>query len=198
MQKPLYDYDIYPKVVLEGKGTDIHIRPMSPALAFEQDRDYEIEILPTTGSLEGTDQAYPRIAVHPRDGVLSFFWAFEGEQEYFIRLHRTDRDRPFLCECQLSVYSVKPDLFGRRPYRGDFHVHTTCSDGREVRPSWRRCTVKRDLISWRSRIMACGSPRKRLWMPMRESPSICSFFMAKRFTRLEIIFISSTSAAAFL
>ena len=33
MQKPLYDYDIYPKVVLAGKGTDIHIRPMSPALA---------------------------------------------------------------------------------------------------------------------------------------------------------------------
>ena len=25
MQKPLYDYDINPKVVLEGKGTDIHI-----------------------------------------------------------------------------------------------------------------------------------------------------------------------------
>ena len=54
MQKPLYDYDIYPKVVLAGKGTDIHIRPMSPALAFGQDQDYEIEILPTTESLEGT------------------------------------------------------------------------------------------------------------------------------------------------
>jgi hypothetical protein len=132
MQKPLYDYDIYPKVVLAGKGTDIHIRPMSPALAFTQDQDYEIEILPTTESLEGTGKAYPRVCVHPKDGVLSFFWAFEGEQEHFIRLHRTDRDRPFLCECQLSVYSVKQDLFTRRPYRGDFHVHTTCSDGREA------------------------------------------------------------------
>ena len=29
------------------------------------------------------------------------------------------------------VYSLAPDLLALRPLRGDFHMHSTCSDGKQ-------------------------------------------------------------------
>jgi hypothetical protein len=33
---------------------------------------------------------------------------------------------------RLHFYVASPDLYGRRPLRGDFHIHTTYSDGRQL------------------------------------------------------------------
>ena len=62
-------------------------------------------------------------------GCLSFEHTFTGEQEHSIRLHRGEETAPFL---RTSVYSLEEDLFRRRPYLGDFHLHSCYSDGVET------------------------------------------------------------------
>ena len=52
---------------------------------------------------------------------------FHGEQEHLIFIEKPD-GTPIL---DFNVYSLKPDLYRLRPFKGDFHIHTTGSDGQE-------------------------------------------------------------------
>ena len=61
-----------------------------------------------------------------KDGRLQFSYAAKYEGEYFIRLHQNGMQ-----VAQLYVYALHEDLACRYPLRGDFHVHTSCSDGQE-------------------------------------------------------------------
>lgn len=58
--------------------------------------------------------------------TLRFTYNAEEECEYYVRLYQGDT-----MVSQLHVYAVAHDLACRYPLRGDFHVHTTGSDGRE-------------------------------------------------------------------
>ena len=57
---------------------------------------------------------------------LRFTYTAEKESEYYIRLYQ---DEQLLA--QLYVYALEQDLACRYPLRGDFHIHTTRSDGKE-------------------------------------------------------------------
>ncbi len=129
MKNELYFYDIYPKVLLTEKKTAIHIKPLSAHVAF-LDCEYTIKIFPMTYDIYS--QTKPQIKSYtatPKNGLLVFEHAFEGEQEHSIRIFKSnDLDKIIV---SLSVYSVKEDLYCRYPYMGDFHVHTCFSDGIE-------------------------------------------------------------------
>lgn len=70
------------------------------------------------------------VVVYPmEDGSLEFTHTFAGEQEYkLVIMEPGNEERELL---RLSIYSLLPDLYGRRAYRGDLHVHSYYSDGRE-------------------------------------------------------------------
>ena len=61
-----------------------------------------------------------------KDGKLQFSYAASREGEYFIRLYQNGTQ-----VAQLYVYALEEDLACRYPLRGDFHVHTSGSDGQE-------------------------------------------------------------------
>lgn len=125
----LYFYDIYPKIVREDKMTPITIRTKSSHVAFQENEDYIVRIYPMTADMYSDSR--PPVTEYPvkaLDGTIRFSHAFVGEQEHMVRIFRKGEDQWFV---QLSVYSLKEDLFGRYPYRGDFHVHTCRSDGKE-------------------------------------------------------------------
>ena len=55
---------------------------------------------------------------------------FEGEQEHVLFVEEIwGKNRRSVGEFRL--YSAQPDLFGRKPYKGDIHMHSHRSDGRE-------------------------------------------------------------------
>ncbi|MGN0994678.1 MAG: PHP domain-containing protein, partial [Butyricicoccus sp.] len=59
---------------------------------------------------------------------LSFAYDFGEEQEYGVKIFRGGRGQKIL---ETSVYALEDDLFGCKPLLGDFHVHTTYSDGKQ-------------------------------------------------------------------
>lgn len=130
MKTELYYYDIYPKVVQEGKKTNIYITALSSHAKFAES-EYVIKVIPYTSDIYSkTKKGIATITVKSLDGLLSFEHAFDGEQQQSIRIFKTaDLDKPI---ATLSVYSVKEDLYKKRPYLGDFHLHSTYSDGCEA------------------------------------------------------------------
>jgi len=125
----LRNYDIFPKVVPAGKTSEITIKPLGWHAAFTRER-YTLSICPLD---EGNPAQFPgrpnkfEYEVSPdADGCVRFSFEFFGEQQHFVRLIAKD------FRLQLSVYSVFEDLAGRYPFRGDLHLHSRRSDGRQA------------------------------------------------------------------
>ena len=132
MKSELYDYDIYPKVVISNEINTVSIQPLGDHRKFKKDHEYTIKIYKVD---ESNPSVYPErsgrytlTAKPDNDGILRFEIALEGEGEYFINLHEDPDSRRFLT---LSMYSLEADMKGRIPLRGDLHMHTCRSDGRE-------------------------------------------------------------------
>lgn len=60
------------------------------------------------------------------DGTLNFTHTAPKEGEYFIRISQDEKQ-----VVQLYVYALAEDLACRYPLRGDFHLHTSGSDGQQ-------------------------------------------------------------------
>ncbi len=128
----LYNFDVFPKVFVKGKEAEIHIRPLGGRQIFEPGKAYDIFICALD---DGEAAIYPTgdyrylSAVCDEEGGFTFKHTFEKEQMYFIRFVKDKNpDKDIL---QLAVYCVDEDLAGRYPLRGDLHMHTIGSDGRQ-------------------------------------------------------------------
>ncbi len=132
----LHYYDLFPKMVKSHNTSRLVISPRGSHVAFSSDECYTVVVLPLIGShedLEANDAPpeivdYDRVTPTLEDGKLVFSYPFGDEQEYYIRLYNSNNKQLM----QLSVYALDEDLFALRPYRGDLHVHTCFSDGREA------------------------------------------------------------------
>jgi hypothetical protein len=67
------------------------------------------------------------LRISPQYGDLHVPCQFAGEQEYLLVV-RTELDEPV---AEFRLYALEDDLFLRRPYKGDTHMHTYYSDGKE-------------------------------------------------------------------
>ena len=128
MKNELLFYDIYPKVVPEGVPVRITIAPRTAHCRFAA-QAYRVRAIPMTMEMKGGASAAAQEAVlTPQDGRLVLHMAFGGEQEHSIRVYDETGES---CLCKLAIYSLRPDLLAAQPLLGDFHVHTTHSDGLE-------------------------------------------------------------------
>ena len=65
-----------------------------------------------------------------------------AEGEYTIYLEQQKPDGAWAEVLTFVVYALREDLFRLRPYRGDFHMHSNRSDGRET-PEYVAATCRR-------------------------------------------------------
>lgn len=139
MRKELYLYDVYPKIFPVGKKSRVHLHPLSPQTAFSETQ-YDVQVCPV--SEENYAFGPPAVtAVDVQDGELVFDYEFMTEQEYLIRVFKkgetktgipTTMNPPDIKDIvTMPVYALNDDLFERRPLVGDFHLHTTGSDGKD-------------------------------------------------------------------
>ena len=133
MKPVLYNYDIFPKVFLENTKKLITIKPLGYHAAFTADKEYTIKVCKLS---ESNPNRYPErggkytFTVKPdEDGCLRFECAVEGEGEFFVNLYEEPDAKPYVT---LSIYALAEDMKGRIPFRGDLHMHTRRSDGREA------------------------------------------------------------------
>ncbi|MDP3176964.1 MAG: hypothetical protein Q8M76_03600 [Spirochaetaceae bacterium] len=130
MKTELQNYSIFPKVVPAGRSVRIRIAPRGAHAAFDPEAEYLLRFMPLQENVEPLGlEAYPSAVLRSEGGELSFERAFVGEQEHYVRIYRLP-DRK-VETVQLSLYSLPPDLYERRPLRGDTHAHSSYSDGKE-------------------------------------------------------------------
>ncbi len=134
MKTELYNYDIYPKVMLAGKSTEITIKPMGFHAGFTAGQRYTLTI---SAAEQGASYHYPdwasliTLELTPEsDGCLRFTYDFPTEQRYIVTLTAGKSERE--TRIQLDLYALAADMAGRIPLRGDLHMHTCRSDGREA------------------------------------------------------------------
>lgn len=132
MKQHLYYFDIYPKVFVVEREQVITVRPISDKRAFSSG-EYRISVM----SLDlGSPHHYPdnRFDIDltlAEDGYLSFKYSAATEGEYRVRIFKKNGDEYERLVRDLSFYALGEDLAERIPLRGDFHMHTCRSDGRE-------------------------------------------------------------------
>ncbi len=127
----LRDYDVFPLVFSVGKEVTVHIKPTGCDEEFTPNKEYFAEISAISG---GSPHQHPSSAnfkkfpvVCNAEGGFDITYTYPTEQQYFIRIFDGNKKIKVF-----PVYAVDKDLQGRYPLRGDLHIHTTFSDGRQT------------------------------------------------------------------
>lgn len=129
MKTELYKYSITPGIIKTNEPAAIKISALEPQLAFADDTVYRVEVWGMARLPWGNFKQVNNIfKLNGKNGVLEFRYTFEAEEEYSVRVFYEKDGKKAL---QLSVYAVREDLYALRPLKGDFHVHSCRSDGKE-------------------------------------------------------------------
>ncbi|NLJ66580.1 MAG: hypothetical protein GX340_04610 [Clostridiales bacterium] len=125
-------FNIFPRIVVEGKESVIRVEPLYRHKRVRKDARYELVHSPmeSRGFYETGDHKRVKEITSSGDH-LEFSLVFEAEQEHRIEI-REILDGEQRTYCKFSIYSLKGDLYTLRPYKGDLHMHSSCSDGREA------------------------------------------------------------------
>lgn len=133
-------YDVFPKIVPAEKVSEIRIRPRFEQATFPKAELLDVYNVPVDGYYpDGSHRNYvwnettrQPLEWYLEDGVLVVKAVFVGEQEHIVTAEITDEKNPNVKTIrEFRLYSVKEDLYALRPFKGDFHIHSTRSDGKE-------------------------------------------------------------------
>lgn len=132
-------YDVSPRVVPANRTSEICIRPRFKHAQFKREKFKQEQIvkvlhLPFDGlNQDGVyvNRTAEEAEWHMDGETLVLRAAFRGEQEHSILVYCKAEGKDEFVRCGFRIYSVEPDLYEMRPYRGNFHIHTTGSDGKE-------------------------------------------------------------------
>ena len=124
-------YDIAPKVVLAGARTTVVIRPKFDHVGFDGEKTYQATLSPAEFFVAAQgDARLLEVELDPADGCIKLTYLFSEEQEYVLELLDASGKEPAVI-LRALLYAVREDLYGRRPYKGDLHIHSFRSDGKE-------------------------------------------------------------------
>jgi len=122
-----HEFRIFPIIIPADKHTEIVIKPRDEQNYFKHNTKYEIKC---AGMEEiGSPSGYT-IKPTVTENEIRFKSSFPGEQEHVIFLNEVHKDKHLTLE-EFRVYSLSKDLFELNPYKGDFHIHSNRSDGKD-------------------------------------------------------------------
>lgn len=124
-------FDVTPVVVRGDTTAEIAIRPLHAHVALQDGVSYEVTYYPCEEFSQRSGWPAKNKPEVRRDGsALVVKQFFEGEQEHVLIVEAVEgQNRRRLGE--FRIYSTGPDLAGRLPMKGDMHMHSSHSDGRE-------------------------------------------------------------------
>lgn len=131
MKPELSAFDVFPRVVRAGHETEITIRPLFEQAHFQPPYPFRIVIYPAGGQPGEAIVPAPQVLIPDwqSDG-LHLQYAFNREQEYILVLENTS-GQPRARSYEFRFFALAEDLFVRRPWKGDLHMHSLRSDGVE-------------------------------------------------------------------
>jgi hypothetical protein len=128
VKKELRYYDLFPTIVRANSRQIVTLRPHFDHARFAAGQNLTVTLRPAEGyaGQTGISVDEPLAAALADDGALVIPCAFEREGEYILII-----ERPDLPPLSFRLYALDADLFNRKPYRGDLHMHSSRSDGKE-------------------------------------------------------------------
>lgn len=124
-------FDVYPKIVPANSSVLITIRDRYGQSFLRDDKEYEMKYFPLERFSQTGEYKYQEAKIlKPHNGTLKIQQFFTGEQEHIIEICEKGNEK-HAHRWQFRIYSLEPDLFCRKPYKGDMHMHTHYSDGYE-------------------------------------------------------------------
>ena len=135
-------YRVTPMIVPAEQESEIRITPLFSHARFTSDREKLVVLFyPWDGRFsENSPRGYSWIKEDPENVLHNWYLDedtlvikafFSGEQEFNIVILEKNDAAVVVKKSCFHLYSLKEDLYKLRPYRGNFHIHTNCSDGRE-------------------------------------------------------------------
>ncbi len=124
-------FDVHPRIVSAAREVTIEIRPLFDDGRFHDGSQYEVTYFPIeqVARRSGWPENAKR-TLKPTDGILKVRQYFEAEQQHAIVVEQVNGEKRTPVG-DFRLYSLRPDLFDRRPYKGDLHMHSNRSDGRD-------------------------------------------------------------------
>ncbi len=120
-------FDIYPLVFPIAEETTFTVTTQGQKKPFEG--EYTVTVhraMAGAPAEEFTAWNTTEYTCVVENGAIRFPFRANMEGEYFVRIYKEGAQIT-----QLHTYALGEDLAGRYPLRGDFHLHTTRSDGQE-------------------------------------------------------------------
>lgn len=132
-------FDVFPDVVPADKTSEIRVKPRYEHAKFGAASELGVQYYPYDGLRpDGTYENFSwQKNTHPtpewrmEGDTLVIKMCFAGEQEHLL-LVNTMKDGVVVRKREFHVYSLGEDLLKLRPFKGDFHIHTMRSDGKET------------------------------------------------------------------
>ncbi|NMB10874.1 MAG: hypothetical protein GX977_01165 [Firmicutes bacterium] len=121
-------FQVFPLVVPADQTTTITIRALYDHCRLEKNTEYEVAYYPKEYWTEECKRK--TFFLRPQGDSLVISHHFTGEQEHVFTV-TYEQDGEEQSVGTFSVYSLQPDLFARRPFKGDLHMHSYYSDGRQ-------------------------------------------------------------------
>ncbi len=124
-------FNVIPRIVPADKEATVKI--VSRYDTFPKPlHTYKMTYTPVGRYAEKTNWVKPVAEdIVPENNTFTITKFFEYEQEHTIKLEEITPDNKIREIGVFHIYSLKPDLFELRPYKGDIHMHSFRSDGRE-------------------------------------------------------------------
>jgi hypothetical protein len=140
-------FDVTPRIAPADAETTIVIQPLFDHVRFRDDCKYEL-------TYTALDQVYSEKSpfrvkpkpITPVDNRLTLNFFLAGEQEHMLVLEEINADKRRVMG-EFHLYTVKDDLLGLRPFKGDFHMHSNFSDGTES-PAYVAGACRRVGLDW--------------------------------------------------
>jgi len=121
--------EVFPKIVPAGRRVTVDVRLASHGQGFKPHTDYVVSHFPSE-TYATLVRSQNTITCRTEDGVLHVARKWQGEQEHVLTVEELSKGKTIPLG-SVRVYSLEQDLFTRRAFKGDFHVHTSRSDGQE-------------------------------------------------------------------
>ncbi len=132
-------FDVHPKIVRVGCETTIMIRSLFADDLLDNNAgiaNYRLSIYPIGGQCGQTVETLPDCpTLRLVGGEFQVRYTFMCEQEYVLHVEflssDTEGESKAVQVGEFRIYALEDDLFTRRPYKGDLHIHSRRSDGQE-------------------------------------------------------------------
>lgn len=139
MDYRLVKYNISPRVLKANCLQTVTITALDDSCRMQDGEEYYLKITPMDdwdfqNSEEDVDHLLnsktKKFTLTAQNGSVSFEYFFQGEQEWDVKLAHVIPPKK-ASPLRFRLYSLNEDLYAKRPFKGDMHIHTRHSDGSE-------------------------------------------------------------------